>query len=227
MEDWKNTSSKNLTKTVNNKKHLEQWVNVVGGEGFYEISSFGRLRTVGRTYITKRDGFNLRVTVTARIRKQTLNHKGYPRCDMFINKKQTITTIHRLVAKAFHPNPANKREVNHKDTIKTNNFYLNLEWATPSENIQHSFANGTHKPKYGKEHQGARAVVQLTINNEYVNTYDTGKDAFLKTKIGRGNICNCCRGKKSVAGGFKWMYLSDYERQKPQESSPTTAPVQG
>lgn len=71
--------------------------------------------------------------------------KGYPSVGLrkVINGKsvQTIYKIHRLVAEYFIDNPENKPVVNHKDGIKTNNHYSNLEWVTIAENTQHSYAN--------------------------------------------------------------------------------------
>lgn len=60
--------------------------------------------------------------------------------------------VHRLVAKAFIPNPDCKEQVNHINGVKNDNRVCNLEWCTRSENIQHSFDTGLNVAKKGKDH---------------------------------------------------------------------------
>lgn len=76
----------------------------------------------------------------------TLNNRGY--YSIGIMKKTFM--VHRLIAKAFIPNPKNKPFVNHIDGNKLNNSMNNLEWCTAQENTQHSFDAGL-RSKVGLE----------------------------------------------------------------------------
>lgn len=73
--------------------------------------------------------------------KLNINARGYLYCNISTNAKVSKVKIHILVAKYFVNNPENKDTVNHKDGIKTNNIFTNLEWLTRRENIQHYFKN--------------------------------------------------------------------------------------
>jgi len=72
--------------------------------------------------------------------------------DSYLTQSKRVA-VHRLVALAWLPEPKeNQVWVNHKDGIKSNNDYLNLEWTTISENIQHAYNTGLKVSKKGKEH---------------------------------------------------------------------------
>lgn len=53
-------------------------------------------------------------------------------------------------------------------------------------------------------------IVRLTLDREYIDQWDGPTDAGRKLNINYKNINAVCKGKRNIAGGFKWMYLSDY-----------------
>ena len=101
---------------------MQEWKDVAGYEGVYQVSSFGnvRSRTKSRLYFRK-------------LRPSFLG-KGYLGVTLYKNGKRKKRYVHRLVAETFIPNPLNLSDVNHKDRVKTNNTISNLEWKTSQEN---------------------------------------------------------------------------------------------
>lgn len=112
---------------------INLWFNLIGYEDIYMIDISGRIKNVKTQKILKPD--------TA---------KGYKRVTL---SKKGITKrffIHRLVAMNFIKNPLNKKYVNHKDGIKSNNHINNLEWVTSSENEKHSYMFLNKRPPESK-----------------------------------------------------------------------------
>jgi len=81
--------------------------------------------------------------------------KGYKTVDLY-GKEHKTRTIHRLVAKAFIPNPENLPQINHEDGDKLNNNDWNLSWTTPKGNTQHALRTGLSKPAAGEAHYKAK-----------------------------------------------------------------------
>ena len=106
---------------------IEIWKDIEDFEGYYEVSSLGRIRN-SRTGLLRR--FSLQG-----------NHKYYI-VNLWKNNVSYSRLVHRIVAKAFIPNPNNKPQVNHLDKNGLNNDISNLEWVTCSENHLHAFKNG-------------------------------------------------------------------------------------
>lgn len=108
----------------------EQWVSIENYEGLYEISNYGNVRSLPRKSQNRNKLIKfLNLTPTGRYTILSFYKKG-------VRKSMTV---HRLVAKAFIPNPDNKPMVNHRDGNGHNNRIDNLEWCTHSENVLHSF----------------------------------------------------------------------------------------
>lgn len=111
---------------------MEIWKDIEGYEGLYRVSSIGRIMSSHRN--KKGEGWQFLCGYT--------DTKGYQRIGLYKNGLTINQKIHRLVARAFIPNPENKAEVNHKDSDKQNNDVENLEWATLVENMKHAYDNG-------------------------------------------------------------------------------------
>ena len=123
----------------------ETWKPVVGYEAYYEISDHGRIRSLDR--IVKQRNMYKEITKTFPARMMTIRTDRYGYNDIKLRDHNSVRKglkIHQLVAKAFIPNPEGKTQINHKDSDKTNNHYLNLEWCTIQENHAHAYKNGKH-----------------------------------------------------------------------------------
>lgn len=117
---------------------VEEWKWIVGYESTYQVSSFGRIKSVERMVPHKR-------SVLKSIRHKILafsNSRGYLAVSLFRDGKKKTILVHRIVAKHFVENPNNLPEVNHKDLDKRNNKASNLEWCTERENTYHAINNG-------------------------------------------------------------------------------------
>lgn len=96
----------------------ELWyVNIISG---YDVSNMGRIRNNKTNHIIVPDK----------------EEKGYCRLSIKVNGKKKHYAVHRLVAKAFIPNPQNKPQIDHIDNDKSNNRVDNLQWVTNKENCQ-------------------------------------------------------------------------------------------
>lgn len=119
----------------------EQWRDIRGYTGKYQVSSFGRVRSLER-YVRNINGIR---RVHPKMMAIFKHVKGYRLVELCKDSKEKMHTVHRLVAKAFHKNPKRKPEVNHLDGDKSNNYKNNLAWATTSENALHAWKTGLNK----------------------------------------------------------------------------------
>lgn len=116
----------------------EQWLPVVGYEGFYEVSNTGRVRALARS--GERAGRWRRCVMhfPEREMKISTSTGGYKYLSLKLpDRPSTKYLLHRLVMRAFVGEPAAGYQVNHKDGDKANNNLANLEYCTAQENLIH------------------------------------------------------------------------------------------
>lgn len=105
----------------------EEWRPVVGLEGWYEVSSLGRLRRIKPSKIG------------CGIISGWVNRAGYHFADFGRDGVKIKMPLHRAVCRAFNGEPPEgKPFVNHKDGDTHNNAAWNLEWCSKKENMQHA-----------------------------------------------------------------------------------------
>lgn len=138
----------------------EVWKDVVGFEGYYQVSNYGRVKSADR--VVKDSKGRKKPIKGAMIVGSSNSRKGvndYQFIQLRKNGEMIRKYVHRLVAEAFLPNPFNYPQVNHIDGDKTNNQVDNLEFCSQSANIQHAYDTGAIKCKISDS--DARYICQV------------------------------------------------------------------
>lgn len=115
----------------------EIWKDIKRYKGFYQVSSLGRIKSLSRR-VRKYNGYKIN---KERILKDTKHSIGYRQVTLCKKGVTKTFLVHRLVADAFVDNPLKLSQVNHRDTNKTNNIWVNLEWTDAVGNLTHAVAN--------------------------------------------------------------------------------------
>lgn len=145
----------------------EIWKDVIGYEGYFQVSDKGRFKSVARE-IKKGKGKFLKPEKILSPYKMTTGYLGI-RAE-FEGKRKSFQ-IHREVAKAFIPNPENKPEVNHIDSDRLNPSANNLEWVTRAENREHAIREGrvpkSHMPKGVRIYKKDSNEILVEVHSRY------------------------------------------------------------
>ena len=121
---------------------IEEWRDIKGYEGKYQISNLGRIKSLK----------NCKGNYREKILDIKPDNRGYIRAFLYKNGKCKPYQVHRLVALHFIPNPNNYPIINHKDEDKTNNNVENLEWCT----YQYNNNYGTRNKKCSEKMKGRK-----------------------------------------------------------------------
>jgi hypothetical protein len=170
----------------------EIWKDVVGYEGYYQVSNFGRIKSVDRIkhYSNRKASF-----LKGRVMSSSKNACGYERLDIRKDNVKKQFLLHRLIAEAFIPNTDNKPEVNHINGIKDDNRVCNLEWVTHDENMKHAYNMGVGTARRGSDNGLSKLaeidVYNIKYNLHFVNTphltkiYSVSKSTIEKVRSNR------------------------------------------
>ena len=199
----------------------EEWRDVIGYEGRYQVSNTGKVMTLGtgKTHKEKK------------LLKYSVSHNHYYIVALTKDGKTKWFTVHRLVALAFIPNDDESREqLDHIDGDSFNNRADNLRWCTAKENCQNPItrkrkseskmgeSNPNHKSKLvgdrldslmravkASHEKISKPVVQL-LDGIVIGEYASAAQAELATGVNATNISRCCNGNRKTAGKFVWKF---------------------
>lgn len=174
----------------------EVWKPIIGYEGLYKISSLGRVMSHFKL---------LSVPESKGIVKLGKNKHGYLQIYLTKDGKAKYHAVHRLVAKAFIPNPQNMPFVNHLNEIKDDNRACNLEWCDAKYNTNYGTCIERRANRQRNNH-GSKSVEQLTMDCELLNVYPSIMEASRITGVPARAICATCKGYQHSAYGYKWKY---------------------
>jgi hypothetical protein len=185
---------------------MEIWKPANGYEGYYEVSSMGRVRSVDRTTPHPRNK-TMVLARKGRILKYEFDKYGYPVVTLSKDSKTKTFKIHRLVAMAFVDNPNNLSEIDHINAKKYDNRPENLRWCTTQQNSE--WRTQKLRPKVKCKETGG----------VFTSSYDAAAWVIqkgLKTKKGiqttnYKTVARCirdaCHNRIRTAYKFHWTYL--------------------
>lgn len=197
----------------------EIWKDISGWEDRYQVSNFGRVKSLARE--VRSTPFGKGEGLKPIPEKIVVLQDRYGYDSVYLSRMEKIGgasvrikkryNVHRLVAEAFIPNPENKSQVNHIDRDKKNNNVNNLEWATGSENQRHWRDNFDNVIDSSKWSEKVRCV-------ETGKEYRSLREASRETGICYSTICKVanCVPRHKTAGGYHWVFVnkSDYMKYK-------------
>ena len=190
----------------------EKWKTLSDFDGLYAVSNKGRVVSFARSYIKM---FNTSAVIYHKNHKlllPRLRTDNYYDVNITIDGKRKKVLLHRLLATAFIPNPNNYPHIDHIDGNPSNNELSNLRWCTPKMNANNPVRAARESAAFtGKYNtKNSKRIVRIDNNGivkEYPSIKEAGRNGFTEA-----NITRCCKGVVKHHKGFKWMYLSDYEK---------------
>ena len=197
----------------------EEWRDIVGYEGYYMVSSLGRVASVFTEIYYKNRGKPRRVE---RQIKQPVKAKFgkdiyYNSVILYKNGEKKSMRVHRLVAIAFIPNPYRFNEVDHIDRNGLNNHIENLRWCTHSMNMLNEKTRVVcSDSQRGKSIPSLYHPVAQILNNKIICTFGSLKEASAMG-FSSSAISSVCSGRKHSHKGYNWAYLENCESLTKQE----------
>lgn len=131
---------------------MEEWKDIKGYEGLYQVSSEGRVKSLDHTIVCYNGKGVATKKHTGKILKPFSRSPFYKSVSLRKDGEMRQLLVHRLVAEAFIPNTNNFPLINHKDENPSNNFVENLEWCTHLYNMNYGTCQKRKSEKLKRKH---------------------------------------------------------------------------
>lgn len=189
----------------------EEWRDIEGYEDIYQVSNFGRVKSLTRL------GSNNRIFYGT-VRKPVIDKNCYCIVTLCKDGKTKNQFIHRLVAQAFLPNIDNLPVVNHKDENKQNNCVDNLEWCTVKYNTNYGTSIERRKDKRRGIKMNKEIVSRIAEKHKkpvgmfkdgtFIRKFDSATDAVKENNNFKiMSISAACNGRIKTYRGFEWKFM--------------------
>lgn len=175
----------------------EVWKDIEGYNGKYQVSNFGRVKSMQRFVKRKSESKTLLSEKLMKIKK---DKDGYLLVDLYKDNIIKRMRVHRLVAEAFIDNPENKPHVDHINTIRDDNRVENLRWVTRKENMN----NPATYDKLGKHSR--KKILQFSTDGTFIREWESAREIERELLIDNSWVAKCCKGKCKSAKGFIFKY---------------------
>lgn len=186
----------------------EEWRDIKGYEGSYQVSNTRKVRSLDRTIMAGKP--LVPTMIKGKEIKSRISKNGYEMVTVSSKSNTKHMHVHRLVAEAFIPNNDKKREINHIDANKLNNNVENLEWVTSQENKIHANKNGLYKNRYiGAEKIAKKQRIPIVMDNNIL-VFGVNKTAK-ELGFSASSITQVLHGERDSTHGHTFRYATEQD----------------
>lgn len=183
----------------------ETWKDIEGYVGYYQISNFGRVKSLERICWNGQGYYKLK----ERILKPHNDRLGYARVQLCKDGICIGCSINREVAKAFIENKNNHPCTNHKDENPRNNHVDNLEWCTYKYNNNYGTARERGVQNTDYKSNKKRQIAQYNFKGSLLKVWNGTSEITKILGYENSAISKCCKGNQQSAHNFTWKYINN------------------
>lgn len=193
----------------------EIWKDIKEYEGIYQVSNQGRIKSLERIVANNKKGKIYYRKVKECILTPSPLSDGYLVVSLHKDLKMKNFKIHRLVALSFLENPNGYLQVDHINTIKSDNRVENLRWCTSKQNHNNGLTLINHKRATLDKIQRfkgkyierlSKPVRQYDLNLNLIREFSSISEAAKTFNISSTTMQRNCKGKQRTAGNYIWKY---------------------